>query len=134
MEDKARRQAKAQSEEVSEAQIAVHWQEEGTFSPPKEFVAQANLADRGVFKRFALEKFPGYYKEFAELLDWYKKWDRIFDGSKPPFWKWFVGGRINASYNCIDRHVEAGRGNKVAYHWIGEPGGTEGTRAYLRVM
>jgi len=70
MENKVRRQAKPQSEEVSEAQIAVHWQEEATFSPPKDFVAQANLTDTSVLKRFSLDKFPGYYKEFAELLDW----------------------------------------------------------------
>ena len=64
-----------QSVDVSEAQIAVHWQEEGYFSPPKEFVAQANVTDKGLFKRFSLDRFPGYYKEFAALLDWYRKWD-----------------------------------------------------------
>ena len=107
---------------VSEAQIAVHWQEEGYFAPPKNFVAQANLTDKGVFKRFALEKFPGYYKEFAALLDWYRKWDTIFDGSKPPFWRWFVGGRINACYNCVDRHLDRHR-NKTAIHFVPEPEG-----------
>src|SRR2546429_3139009 len=70
-QNRSRRQAPERSEtEVSEAQIAVHWQEENYFSVPKDFTAQANLTDKGVFKRFALEKFPGYYKEFAELLDW----------------------------------------------------------------
>src|SRR3989442_1945318 len=97
-QNRSRRQAPERSDtEVSEAQIAVHWQEENYFSVPKDFTAQANLTDKGVFKRFALEKFPGYYKEFAELLDWYQKWDKIFDGSKPPFWRWFVGGKINAN-------------------------------------
>src|SRR5881396_808376 len=120
-EKKARRPAKpSPSDEVSEAQIAVHWQEQNYFAPPKDFVAQANLTDKGVFKRFALEKFPGYYKEFAELLDWYKKWDKIFDGSKPPFWRWFVGGKINASYNCVDRHLAKHR-NKAAIHFVPEP-------------
>ena len=80
MESKVRRQAKPQSEGVSEAQIAVHWQEETTFAPPKDFAAQANFADKSALKRFSLDKFPGYYREFAELLDWYKKWDKIFDG------------------------------------------------------
>jgi acetyl-CoA synthetase len=118
---KARREARpAQSDDVSEAQIAVHWQEEGYFAPPKEFVAQANLVDKSVFKRFSLDRFPAYYKEFAELLDWYKKWDKILDSSKPPFWKWFVGGRINASYNCIDRHL-ANHRNKTAIHFVPEP-------------
>src|SRR2546426_295184 len=60
------------------------------------------------------------YKEFAELLDWYKKWDKIFDGSKPPFWRWFVGGKINASYNCVDRHLAKHR-NKAAIHFVPEP-------------
>jgi acetyl-CoA synthetase len=108
------------SEEVSEAQIAVHWHEEATFAPPKEFIAQANLTDKNVFKRFSIGRFPGYYKEFAELLDWYKKWDKLFDGSKPPFWRWFVGGRINASHNCIDRHLAKHR-NKTAIHFVPEP-------------
>jgi len=120
MEAKARRAAKTTvGDDVSEAQIAVHWQEEGYFAPPKEFVAQANLRDKGIFKRFAVEKFPGYYKEFAELLCWYKKWDKLFDGSKPPFWKWYVGGKINACYNCVDRHLATQR-NKTAIHFVPE--------------
>src|SRR5438876_2793501 len=120
-QNRSRRRASERSDtEVSEAQIAVHWQEENYFSAPKDFTAQANLTDKGVFKRFALEKFPGCYKEFAELLDWYKKWDKIFDGSKPPFWRWFVGGKINASYNCVDRHLAKHR-NKAAIHFVPEP-------------
>ena len=120
-EKKTRRQTKpSPSDDVSEAQIAVHWQEQNYFPVPKDFIAQANLTDKGVFKRFALEKFPGYYREFAELLDWYKKWDKIFDGSKPPFWRWFVGGKINASYNCVDRHLAKHR-NKTAIHFVPEP-------------
>src|SRR6266480_4011268 len=120
-QNRSRRQAPERSDtEVSEAQIAVHWQEESYFSVPKDSTAQANLTDKGVFKRFGLEKFPGCYKEFAELLDWYKKWDKIFDGSKPPFWRWFVGGKINASYNCVDRHLAKHR-NKAAIHFVPEP-------------
>ena len=119
-ERKARRSTKAvPGDDVSEAQIAVHWQEEGYFAPPKEFVAQANLREKSVFKRFTLEKFPGYYKEFAELLDWYKKWDKLFDGSKPPFWRWYVGAKINACYNCVDRHLVKQR-NKTALHFVPE--------------
>ena len=119
--DKPRRQVSdQQGAEISEAQIAVHWQEEGYYSPAKDFIAQANLTDKGVFKRFTLDKFPGYYKEFAALLDWYKKWDKILDTGKPPFWRWFVGGRINASYNCVDRHL-ARHKNKTAIHFVPEP-------------
>ena len=57
----------------------------------------------------------------AERLDWGRKWDRVLDWSNPPFAKWFVGGTINAAVNCVDRHVDAGNGDKVAIHWVGEP-------------
>ncbi len=116
-----RRQARESgSEDVSEAQIAVHWQEEGYYSPPKSFIAQANLSDARKLKRFSLDKFPGYFTEFAELLDWYKKWNKILDASRPPFWRWFVGGKINACYNCVDRHL-ARHKNKTAIHFVPEP-------------
>ena len=62
-----------------------------------------------------------FWAEQAERLDWDQKWDRVLDWDDPPFAKWFVGGRINAAYNCVDRHVEAGKGDKVALHWVGEP-------------
>jgi acetyl-CoA synthetase len=120
---KPRRQAKpAQSDDVSEAQIAVHWQEQGYIAPAKSFIAQANLTDPRVFKRFSLDKFPECFKEFADLLDWYKKWNKVLDASKPPFWRWFVGGKINASYNCVDRHLAKHR-NKTAIHFVPEPEG-----------
>src|SRR3970040_3040844 len=91
--------------DVSEAQIAVHWREESLISPPAKFVSQANLTDAGIFKRFGLDKFPECCKEFADLLDWYKRWKKTLDTSNPPFWRWFVGGEINACYNCVDRHL-----------------------------
>ena len=62
-----------------------------------------------------------FWAEQAERLDWDQKWDRVLDWDNPPFAKWFVGGKLNAAYNCVDRHVEAGRGDKVAFHWVGEP-------------
>ena len=89
----------------SEAKIAVHWKEEEYFYPSEEFKAQANLTDETIFERFALKNFPDYYTEFADLLTWYKKWDQVLDTSDAPCWKWFKGGKINASYNCIDRHL-----------------------------
>ena len=64
-----------------------------------------------------------FWEEQAERLSWAKKWDTVLDW-QPPFAKWFVGGQLNAAYNCVDRHVEAGRGDKVAFHWEGEPGDT----------
>ncbi len=108
-----------QSQEVSEAQIAVHWPEEDYFLPSAPFIAQANLTDPGIFERFSLDKFPDCYKEFADLLDWYKYWDKTLDTSNPPFWRWFVGGKINASYNCIDRHLPKHK-NKTALHFVPE--------------
>ena len=114
-----RRSRKQQSVDISEAQIAVHWREEGYFSPRAQFIAQANLTNKGVLKRFSLDKFPGYYEEFADLLDWYKRWKKTLDTSNPPFWRWFVGGEINACYNCVDRHL-AKHKNKTAIHFVPE--------------
>ena len=106
--------------EVSEAEIAVHWREEAYVRPPNSFIAQANLTDPAVFDRFGLDKVPECFKEYADLLDWYKPWDVTLDTSHPPFWKWFVGGRINASYNCVDRHLPKYK-NKTAIHFVPEP-------------
>ena len=106
--------------EVSEAEIAVHWQEEAYVHPPEKFIAQANLTDKTVFERFSLDNFPDCFKEYADLLDWYKTWDVTLDTSNPPFWRWFVGGRINASYNCVDRHLAKYK-NKTAIHFVPEP-------------
>src|SRR5215472_17679767 len=91
--------------QVSEAQIAVHWREEEYYPPPPRFVAQANANDPAIFGRFAEDKFPDCFKEYADLLDWNAPWHTTLDTSTPPFWKWFAGGRLNASYNCVDRHA-----------------------------
>src|SRR6516162_8780433 len=93
--------------EVSEAQIAVHWREEEYYPPPASFVAQANAADPAIRKRFGEDKFPECFREYADLLDWDQPWHTTLDTSNAPFFKWFVGGRLNASYNCVDRHAEA---------------------------
>ena len=105
---------------VSEAQIAVHWQEENKFPPPSSFIAQANLTDPKIYDRFSLDKFPECFKEYADLLDWNRYWHTILDTSDAPVWKWFVGGLINASHNCVDRHLKEHR-NKAAFIWIPEP-------------
>jgi acetyl-CoA synthetase len=94
-------------------------QENRRFEPPAALAADANVKaeayDRAKADRLA------FWAEAAERLDWDTKWDEVLDWSNAPFAKWFVGGKINAAYNCLDRHVEAGRGDKVAYHWVGEP-------------
>ncbi len=105
--------------DLTEAQIAVHWKEEEYIQPPASFVAQANLKDSAVTKRFSLENFPKCFDEYAELLTWYKKWDQTLDSSNPPFWKWFTGGKINASFNCLDRHLKTHK-DKAAYIFLPE--------------
>jgi acetyl-CoA synthetase len=92
---------------VSEAQIAVHWREEGYVAPPQSFIDQANAADPAIYEQFAEDKFPECFKAYADLLSWDEPWDTTLDTSNPPFWKWFTGGKLNASYNCVDRHAAA---------------------------
>jgi acetyl-CoA synthetase len=106
--------------EVSEAQIAVHWREEEYYYPSEEFISQANANDPAIFDRFSMDNFPDCFTEYADLLSWDKRWDTVLDSSNPPFWKWFAGGRLNACYNCVDRHV-ASSGNKAALIWVPEP-------------
>ncbi|HEY6843683.1 MAG TPA: acetate--CoA ligase [Thermoanaerobaculia bacterium] len=106
--------------DLTEAQIAVHWKEEEYFYPSDKFKKQANLKDPKVDERFSLKNFPNCFNEYGELLTWYKKWDQTLDSSNPPFWKWFVGGKINASFNCLDRHLPKNN-DKAAYTFIPEP-------------
>jgi acetyl-CoA synthetase len=105
--------------QVSEAEIAVHWREEEYYSPSPKFIGQANANDPGIFERFAEKNFPECFKEYADLLSWDKYWHTTLDTSNAPFWKWFVGGRLNASYNCVDRHLGKYR-NKAALIWVPE--------------
>jgi acetyl-CoA synthetase len=94
--------------------------EDRTFAPPPEFAAQALVRDREVYAR-AEQDPEAYWAQWAEELHWFRRWDRVLEW-EPPYSKWFVGGTLNASYNCLDRHVEAGRGSKSALLWEGEPG------------
>jgi acetyl-CoA synthetase len=91
------------------------------FEPPGSFRANALLNDPAVYEEAARDPQAWWAKQ-AESLDWFERWDTVLDDSNPPFYKWFVGGKLNASHNCLDRHVEAGRGERVAYHWRGEEG------------
>jgi acetyl-CoA synthetase len=93
--------------------------EDRRFEPPADLAAAANVT-ADVYAQAAEDR-EGFWAEQAERLAWDSKWDRILDWDDPPFAKWFVGGRLNAAYNCVDRHVEAGHGDKVALHWVGEP-------------
>ena len=104
---------------ISETEIAVHWHEEEYYSPPESFIQQANFRDADALRKFELDNFPDYFAEYGHLLQWDRPWDQVFDGSNPPFWKWFVGGKLNASVNCIDRHLAKNR-NKTAFYFIPE--------------
>jgi acetyl-CoA synthetase len=92
------------------------------FPVPEQLAAQANVGP-DVYERAAQDRL-GFWAEAADRLTWTQKWDEVLDWSNPPFAKWFVGGKLNVAYNCVDRHVEAGHGEQVAYHWEGEPGDT----------
>ena len=105
---------------LSEAQIAVHWREEEYYPPPAAFVAQANASDPAILERFAEDRFPECFREYAELLTWDAEWQTTLDTSNPPFWRWFVGGRLNACVNCVDRHL-ASSAAKNAFIWVPEP-------------
>jgi acetyl-CoA synthetase len=108
-----------EEKEYSESQIAVHWKEEEYYPPPEDMAKQANAGDKDILERFAPENFPDCFNEYAEMLDWDKKWDQVVDTSNPPFFKWWVGGKLNACTNCVDRHIE-GRGDKDALIWVPE--------------
>jgi acetyl-CoA synthetase len=96
--------------------------EERTFDPPREFVQRANVKDPKVYEEARRDP-EGFWASFARELEWFKPWRKVLEWN-PPYAKWFVGGKINASYNCLDRHIKGPRKNKAAIIWEGEPGDT----------
>jgi acetyl-CoA synthetase len=92
------------------------------FEPPAELAKSANITaeayDRANADRLA------FWAEQADRLSWEQRWDQVLDWDNPPFAKWYLGGKLNAAYNCVDRHVDEGNGDRVAFHWVGEPGDT----------
>ncbi len=96
--------------------------ESRTFPPSPEFAAQAN-ATAQLYADADADR-EGFWAKQAEHLSWDTRWNQVLDWSKAPFAKWFIGGKLNVAYNCVDRHVEAGNGDRVAFHWEGEPGDT----------
>jgi acetyl-CoA synthetase len=95
--------------------------EHDTFAPPPGFQADARLKDPAVYAEAAADP-QAWWARQAEALDWFEPWQTVLDDTNPPFYKWFVGGKLNVSHNCLDRHVSAGHGSRVAYHWRGEEG------------
>jgi acetyl-CoA synthetase len=104
----------------AEATIDALLSENRVFDPPEEFRRRALWNDPVVYERASADP-EAFWAEQAESLAWSRKWDRVMEWN-PPWVKWFLGGELNASYNCLDRHIEAGGGDKVAYYWEGEPG------------
>ncbi len=92
------------------------------FAPPEELAANANVTSDDYAAAEANRL--AFWARQADRLHWHERFTQVLDWSRPPFAKWFADGKLNASYNCLDRHVEAGRGDKVAIHWEGEPGDT----------
>ncbi|MDQ6909483.1 MAG: AMP-binding protein, partial [Actinomycetota bacterium] len=95
--------------------------EERSYPPPEDFKKQALVTGAELYDE-ADQDYQGFWaREAAALLDWAEDWHTILEWDLP-FAKWFVGGKLNVAYNCVDRHVEAGNGERVAFHWEGEPG------------
>jgi acetyl-CoA synthetase len=92
------------------------------FEPPAEFRERARWSDPKIYEEAAADPEAWWLRQARELLDWETEPSKGLDDSDPPFYKWFEDGRLNASANCLDRHVEAGNGDRVAYHWRGEEG------------
>ncbi|MDH4077440.1 MAG: AMP-binding protein, partial [Acidimicrobiia bacterium] len=108
---------------MSQEAIGVFDVENRSFPPSDEFVKQANASDRSLYEEADADYEAFWARQARELVTWHKDFDTTLEWDLP-FAKWYVGGELNIAYNCIDRHVEAGRGDKVAYHWEGEPGDT----------
>jgi acetyl-CoA synthetase len=109
----------ATAEGTRRPELDVLLRTEQTFPPPPEFAAQANASDPEIYERADADP-ETWWASWAEKLEWTKPWSQVLDWSDPPFAKWFVGGTLNASANCLDRHVAAGQGDRVAFYWEGE--------------
>ena len=103
-----------------EGELAVLLEEGRRFFPPKSFSEKANIKDENIYEEAKNDR-EGFWAKFANELHWFKKWDRVLEWD-PPHAKWFVGGKINVSYNCVDRHIQTGVRNKAAIIWEGEQG------------
>ena len=107
---------------MAEPTIEAYLLEDRTFPPPADFASQALVTDRSMWERADADP-EAFWAEQAERLDWFEPWTTVCEW-KLPFAEWFVGGKLNVSYNCLDRHVNSGLGDRVAFHWEGEPGDT----------
>ena len=117
---------------MSDATIEVYETEDRTFAPSAEFAATALTADRSLYDEAEADLEGFWARQARELVSWDKDFTQVLDWQLP-YAEWFADGKLNMSYNCLDRHVEAGRGDKVAYHWEGEPGDTR-TMTYRELL
>ena len=92
------------------------------FYPPKAFLKKANVKDYDELYRYSVENRESFWADQAKTLNWYRKWDKVLEPGNAPFYKWFVGGKMNIVNNAIDRHLKTWRRNKLAMIWEGEPG------------
>jgi acetyl-CoA synthetase len=104
---------------ADEPELDVLLSTERTFPPPPDFAAGAQWSDPSVYEQAAADP-EGWWAGWAERLEWIEPWHTVLDWSDPPHARWFDGGKINVSANCLDRHVEAGNGDRVAFHWEAE--------------
>ncbi|MFB6195063.1 MAG: acetate--CoA ligase [Haloplanus sp.] len=100
-------------------ELEARLEEQATFEPSDAFVEQANVSDPDIYEEFD-ENWPECWEQAADLLDWDESYDQVLDDSNPPFYKWFTDGKLNASANCLDRHLDE-RGDEAAIEWVGEP-------------
>src|SRR4051794_162570 len=117
---------------MSEPTIENYFSEERTFAPSPEFRAQSLTPDRTLYDEADADPEAFWARQARELLTWFDDFDTVLEWDLP-FAKWFGGGTLNVSYNCLDRHVDAGLGDRVAYHWEGEPGDTR-TITYAELL
>ena len=111
------------TDENGDGQLEARLAEQEAFEPGDDFVEQANVSDESIYDEFE-DNWPECWTRAADLLDWDEEYTEVLDDSNEPFYEWFADGTLNASYNCIDRHVESGDKNRVAIKWEGEHGGT----------
>jgi acetyl-CoA synthetase len=102
-----------------------------TFPPPQQLAAHANVGP-DIYDEASADRLA-FWDKAARRLTWTQEWDEVLDWSNPPFAKWFVGGKLNVAYNCVDRHVEDGHGDQVAYFWEGEPADDTRTITYAQL-
>ncbi|NEU58899.1 acetate--CoA ligase [Halorussus sp. MSC15.2] len=105
--------------EEQDVELEARLADQERFVPSESFVSQANVSDNSVYETFE-EEWPECWEQAADLLDWNEEYDTVLDDSNPPFYEWFTGGELNASANCLDRHLDE-RGDEAAIEWVGEP-------------